>query len=119
MDPHPLRLLETAPPLRSSTLSANPANSRFRVPQDHRLASSEVVNKISSKTLTDQLRSLVPVAGLAGRSNYESNLSSWRMIGKVSPELLSGTAMESFKLLGEFSSHANRMSRLQNLKLRQ
>src|ERR1700730_8516007 len=59
MDPHPLRLLETAPPLRSSTLSANPANSRFRVRQDHRLASSEVVNKISSKTLTDQLRSLV------------------------------------------------------------
>src|ERR1700724_1337800 len=64
MDPHPLRLLETAPPLRSSTLSANPANSRFRVRQDHRLASSEVVNKISSKTLTDQLRSLVLVVVL-------------------------------------------------------
>jgi hypothetical protein len=41
------------------------------------------------------------------------------MIGKVSPELLSRTAMESLKLLGEFSSHANRMSRRQNLKLRQ
>jgi hypothetical protein len=61
----------------------------------------------------------VPVAGFTGGSNYESDLSSRRMIGKVSPELLSRTAMESFKLLGEFSSHANRMNRRQNLKLRQ
>src|SRR5258707_13811560 len=59
MDPDPLRLLETAPPLRSSTLSANPANSRFSVREDRRLASSEAVNKIPQKTLTDQLRSLV------------------------------------------------------------
>jgi hypothetical protein len=41
------------------------------------------------------------------------------MIGKVSPELLSRTAMECFKLLGQFSGHANRMSRRQNLKLGQ
>src|SRR5258707_14037913 len=61
MDPDPLRLLETAPPLRSSTLSANPANSRFSVREDRRLASSEAVNKIPQKTLTDQLRSLVLV----------------------------------------------------------
>src|SRR5258708_26892488 len=59
MDPDPLRLLETAPPLRSSTLSANPANSRFSVREDRSLASSEAVNKIPQKTLTDQLRSLV------------------------------------------------------------
>src|SRR5258707_8066696 len=86
MDPDPLRLLETAPPLRSSTLSANPANSRFSVREDRRLASSEAVNKIPQKTLTDQLRSLVlvlerllplmwsrkrgPVYGLLSRRDY-------------------------------------------------
>src|SRR5258708_30521141 len=64
MDPDPLRLLETAPPLRSSTLSANPANSRFSVREDRRLASSEAVNKILQKTLTDQLRSLVLDCGV-------------------------------------------------------
>jgi hypothetical protein len=37
----------------------------------------------------------------------------------VFPELVSRASVESLKLLGEFSGHANRMNRRQSLKLHQ
>src|SRR6516162_4626591 len=38
MDPDPVRLLETARPLRPPTLSTDPPNPWFRVREDHRLS---------------------------------------------------------------------------------
>src|ERR1700690_3393481 len=49
MDPDPLRLLETAHPLRSPTLRPSPPNSRFRLRPSYRLTRPKTVNKRVNK----------------------------------------------------------------------
>src|ERR1700684_1611226 len=49
MDPDPLRLLETARPLRSPTLRPSPPNSRFRLRPSSRLTRPKTVNKRVNK----------------------------------------------------------------------
>src|ERR1700732_3042146 len=49
MDPDPLRLLETAHPVRSPALLPSSPNSRFRLRSNYRLTHPETVNKRVNK----------------------------------------------------------------------
>src|ERR1700733_5416411 len=81
MDPDPLRLLETAHPLRSPTLRPSPPNSRFRLRPSYRLTRPKTVNKRVNKIEkfvdgpTQMSRRLFVPSGRSLSTGHERNIT--------------------------------------------
>src|ERR1700677_1811617 len=88
MDPDPLRLLETAHPLRSPTLRPSPPNSRFRLRPSYRLTRPKTVNKRVNK-----IKKFVdgPTKMSGRRRRPRLGLLGWRkQLGRIAWYQLSG-----------------------------